>query len=153
MRQGTAGGWASLNFLRIYGLLTLNTIGIHGFNGLPVIEFNKPTKFWDGTETLSYSYRLNVSYHPHYRYQDDIRSLGGPTLVMIGAHDEAIDPRGIARALYRERAERADDGRTGSQSFRHIQHSRGMGDDRGLAEGPAACGNRKIAPAARSIRV
>ena len=99
MRQGTAGGWASLNFRRIYGLLALNTIGIHGFNGLPVIEFNKPTKFWDGTETLSYSYRLNVSYHPHYRYQDDIRSLGGPTLVMIGAHDEAIDP-GALRGLF-----------------------------------------------------
>ena len=42
MRQGTAGGWASLNFRRLYGLLALNAIGIHGFNGLPVIEFNKP---------------------------------------------------------------------------------------------------------------
>ena len=60
MRQGTAGGWANLNFRRLYGLLALNAIGIHGFDGLPIIEFNKPAKFWDGTETLSYSHRLNV---------------------------------------------------------------------------------------------
>lgn len=106
MRQGTAGGWASLNFRRLYGLLALNAIGIHGFNGLPVIEFNKPAKFWDGTETLSYSYRLNVSYHPRYRYQDDIRSLGGPTLVMIGANDEAIDPEAL-RGLFAESARNA----------------------------------------------
>ena len=106
MRQATAGGWASLNFRRLYGLLALNAIGIHGFNALPVIEFNKPAKFWDGTETLSYSYRLNVSYHPRYRYQDDIRSLGGPTLVMIGANDEAIDPEAL-RGLFAESARNA----------------------------------------------
>ena len=77
MRQGTAGGWANLNFRRLYGLLALNAIGIHGFDGLPIIEFNKPAKFWDGTETLSYSYRLNISYHPRFRYQNDLRALGG----------------------------------------------------------------------------
>lgn len=92
MRQGTAGGWANLNFRRLYGLLALNIIGIHGFDGLPIIEFNKPAKYWDGTETLSYSYRLNVSYHPRYRYQNDLAGLGGSTLVMIGQNDEAIDP-------------------------------------------------------------
>ena len=80
VRGGTAGGWANLNLRRLFGLLALNAIGIHGFNGLPVIDFNKPAKFWDGTETLSYSYRLNVSYHPRYRYQNDIRALGAPTL-------------------------------------------------------------------------
>lgn len=94
MRQGTAGGWANLHFKRLYGLIALNTVGIHSFDGLPVIEFNKPAKFWDGTETLSYSYRLNTSYHPRLRYQDDIRALG-PTLVMIGANDEAIDAEAL----------------------------------------------------------
>ena len=80
VRGGTAGGWANLNLRRLFGLLALNAIGIHGFNGLPVIDFNKPAKFWDGTETLSYSYRLNVSYPPRYRYQNDIRARGAPTL-------------------------------------------------------------------------
>jgi non-heme chloroperoxidase len=95
VRGGTAGGWANLNLRRLFGLLALNAIGIHGFNGLPVIDFNKPAKFWDGTETLSYSYRLNVSYHPRYRYQNDIRALGAPTLVLVGANDEANDPEAL----------------------------------------------------------
>ena len=121
--------------------------------GCPVIEFNKPTKFWDGTETLSYSYRLNVSYHPRYRYQDDIRSLGGPTLVMIGANDEAIDPEAL-RGLFAASAPNAQMTVVpGLNHFGIFNTPGGMGDDRGLAEGPAACGKRQIAPVARSIRV
>jgi non-heme chloroperoxidase len=95
IRGGTAGGWASLNFRRLYGLLALNAVGIHGFDGLPIVEFNKPAKYWDGTETLSYSYRLNVSYHPRYKYQNDIGALGDKALVLIGANDQAIDPEAL----------------------------------------------------------
>ncbi len=107
VRGGTAGGWANLNLRRLFGLLALNAIGIHGFNGLPIIDFNKPAKFWDGTETLSYSYRLNVSYHPRYRYQSDIRALGAPTLVLVGANDEANDPEAM-RAVFAAAAPRAE---------------------------------------------
>jgi hypothetical protein len=60
IKQGTAGGWANLHVRRLYGLLALNAVGIRGFNALPIVEFNKPPKFWDGTETLTYSYRLNA---------------------------------------------------------------------------------------------
>jgi non-heme chloroperoxidase len=95
IRGGTAGGWANLNFRRLYGLLALNAVGIHGFDGLPIVEFNKPAKYWDGSETLSYSYRLNVSYHPRYKYQNDIAALGDRTLVLIGANDQAIDPEAL----------------------------------------------------------
>jgi non-heme chloroperoxidase len=98
VRGGTAGGWANLHWRRIYGLLALNAVGIHGFNGLPIVEFNKPAKFWDGTETLSYSYRLNVSYHPRVNYQADINALGNKVLVMVGANDQAVDPDAL-RAL------------------------------------------------------
>jgi non-heme chloroperoxidase len=92
IRGGTAGGWATVNLRRLYGLLMLNAVGIHGYDALPIVAFNKPAKFWDGTETLSYSYRLNASYHPRYRYQADIAALGDKTLVLIGANDQAIDP-------------------------------------------------------------
>ena len=92
IRNGDAGGWTVLNRKRLYGLLALNAIGIHGFNGLPILAFNKPAKFWDGTETLSYSYRLNASYHPRYNYHADIRALAPHTLVLIGQNDEANDP-------------------------------------------------------------
>jgi non-heme chloroperoxidase len=95
MRGGNAGGWANTNLRRLFGLLALNTIGIHGFDGLPLIEFNKPAQFWDGTETLSYSYRLNVSYHPRPNYQSDIRALGARMLVLVGADDQAVDPDGV----------------------------------------------------------
>jgi non-heme chloroperoxidase len=106
VRGGTAGGWASLHLRRLYGLLALNAIGIHGFNVLPIVEFNKPSKFWDGTETLSYSYRLNASYHPRYRYAGDVRALEDKALVLVGADDEAIDP-GALRALFATNAPRS----------------------------------------------
>jgi pimeloyl-ACP methyl ester carboxylesterase len=99
VRGGTAGGWASLHWRRVYGLLLLNAVGIHGFDGLPIVAFNKPAKFWDGTETLSYSYRLNVSYHPRYDYAADIAALGGNTLVLVGADDQAIDPEALRAEL------------------------------------------------------
>jgi non-heme chloroperoxidase len=80
VRDGSAGGWSRLNMRRLSGLLMLNAVGIHGFDGLSVIEFNKPEKFWDGTETLSYSHRLNASYHPRYRYSEDVRALDDKAL-------------------------------------------------------------------------
>jgi len=106
VRGGTAGGWASLHLRRLYGLLALNAIGIHGFDALSIVEFNKPAKYWDGTETLSYSYRLNISYHPRYRYADDIRALDDKALVLVGADDEAVDPDAL-RALFASSAPRS----------------------------------------------
>lgn len=98
-----AGGWSSLHAKRLYGLLLLNPLGIHGLNDLPVVEFNKPAALRDGTETLSYSYRLNVSYHPRYRYADDIRAIGDKALVLVGANDEAVDPDAL-RTLFANNA-------------------------------------------------
>jgi alpha-beta hydrolase superfamily lysophospholipase len=92
VRDGNAGGWAGLNSKRLTGLLILNTFGITGLNGLPVIQFNKPVIFWDGTETLAYSFRLNQSYHPRYDYEQDIKAMGDRVEVFIGEHDEAVDP-------------------------------------------------------------
>jgi len=91
VRTGDAGGWANLNRRRLFGLVALNAVGIHAFDSLKIIEFNKPEELRDGTETLAYSYRLNVSYHPRYRYQPDLHALGDRALVMIGENDEAID--------------------------------------------------------------
>jgi len=116
VRGGTAGGWAVVHWRRLYGLLALNAIGIHGFDGLPLVEFNKPAKFWDGTETLSYSYRLNASYHPRSSYQNDIRALGGATLVLVGADDEANDADKL-RAVFA-----ADDPQAKTMIFPHVNH-------------------------------
>jgi hypothetical protein len=106
VRGGTAGDWANLHMRRLYGLLALNAVGIRGFNALPIVAFNKPPQYWDGTETLSYSYRLNVSYHPRYRYGADIRAMGDKVLVLVGEQDEAIDAEAL-RAVFAENAPRA----------------------------------------------
>jgi non-heme chloroperoxidase len=91
VKSGTAGGWANLHLRRLFGLIALNAFQIHGFNALPIVEFNKPEKYWDGTETLTYSYRLNASYHPRYDYRKDIRGLKDKALVLVGSEDEAVD--------------------------------------------------------------
>jgi alpha-beta hydrolase superfamily lysophospholipase len=92
LRGGTAGGWARVHLRRVIGLVLLNAVGIHGFDALPVIEFAKPRRFWDGSETLAYSFRLNASYHPRADHARDLRALRGrPLLVLVGADDEAVD--------------------------------------------------------------
>ena len=93
--------------------------------GVPVIEFNKPAKFWDGTETLSYPtgstsriIRLPISGRYRSRRVD---------LVMIGAHDEAIDPEALRAARYRGAPNAQMTVVPETQSFRHIQHARAYG--------------------------
>ncbi|MFM0393034.1 alpha/beta fold hydrolase [Paraburkholderia phytofirmans] len=102
IRQRSAGGWAHLHMRRIIGLALLNAFGIRGFNALPVIEFNKPVRFWDGTETLTYSYRLNTSYHPRGRFVADVRKLTERSAIFIGELDEAVDAQCLARMIKRE---------------------------------------------------
>ena len=92
VKGGDAGGWANLHRRRLFGLIVLGMLGFHGLDGLPIIEFNKPEIYWDGSETLSYSYRLNSSYHPRYDYEADLRAIPADLLlVIVGQEDEAVD--------------------------------------------------------------
>ncbi|WP_431301070.1 alpha/beta hydrolase [Tabrizicola sp. BL-A-41-H6] len=91
VRGGDAGGWNVIDLSRILGLVALNAIGVHGFDGLPVIAFNKPASAWNGTETLAYSWRLNVSFHPRNNYQSDIKAMPANSLILVGDTDEAVD--------------------------------------------------------------
>ncbi|WP_404612875.1 alpha/beta hydrolase [Caballeronia udeis] len=102
LREGSGGGWAQLHMRRLIGLIVLNALGVRGFNALTVIQFNKPVRLWDGTETLSYSYRLNASYHPRNRYVEDVRKLEDRAAILIGEHDEAIDAQRLQMLLNRE---------------------------------------------------
>jgi alpha-beta hydrolase superfamily lysophospholipase len=81
-------GWATADIKRMIRLSILNTFGISAFNGMPTIWFNKPQDLRDGTETLVYSYRLNTSMHPHFKYQHDVAALGDNVLVLIGSEDQ-----------------------------------------------------------------
>jgi pimeloyl-ACP methyl ester carboxylesterase len=82
--------WANANVLRIIGLNILNGLGITVFNHLDVISFSMPDAVRDGTETLQYSYTLQMSMHPHGDYGNDIASLDASCLVLVGADDEVF---------------------------------------------------------------
>jgi len=92
MRQGNAGGWATISLWKIIPLAILNFFRIRFLNHLKVIQFNRPAEYCDGTETLSYSFNLNSSYHPRLPYHDDIAALRHRSLVIVGSEDEANDP-------------------------------------------------------------
>lgn len=100
--RSASGGWARVHMRRLIGLTILNALRIRGFNGLPVIDFNKPVRFWDGTETLSYSYRLTASFHPRNRYGPDVRRLAAKAFVLIGEDDEAVDAQRLRKLFDRE---------------------------------------------------
>jgi non-heme chloroperoxidase len=99
VRGGDAGGWNVIHLPRILGLVALNTIGVHGFDGLPIIAFNKPAGAWNGTETLAYSWRLNVSYHPRNDYESDVKAMPANALILVGDKDEAVDGAALLELL------------------------------------------------------
>jgi alpha-beta hydrolase superfamily lysophospholipase len=87
--RSRSGGWAYPYTARIVGLTMLNNAGIHWFDYLPAIEFNMPEEVRNGTETLSYSHRLNVAYAPR-NYKNDLRTIRQPLLVVAGTGDESF---------------------------------------------------------------
>ena len=84
-----SGGFAMPYTGRIIGLVMLNNVGVRWFNYLTVMKFNMPERARDGTETLSYSYRLTTAYAPH-DYEKDLSAITQPLLVVAGTKDEAM---------------------------------------------------------------
>lgn len=83
------GGFAHPYTGLIAGLTMLNSVGIHWFDYLTAIEFNMLEEARDGTETLSYSHRLNTAYAPR-NYKKDLRAITQPLLVVAGTADEVM---------------------------------------------------------------
>jgi non-heme chloroperoxidase len=81
---------AAINLPRIIGLTILNSIGIKRLNYLKVLTINKPEESSDGHETLELSYRLVMSRSPGFKYQDDLKALIQPTLLLAGEEDEEV---------------------------------------------------------------
>jgi len=84
-----SGGWASPYVGRFMGLSMLNAMGIRSLNDMKVLEFNMPQEARDGTETLSYSFRLNTAYSPG-NYKKDLGAITQPLLVIVGTEDQAF---------------------------------------------------------------
>ena len=87
--RSKSGNWAYAHMPRIIGLSMLNNVGIKWFNNLSVIDFNMPEEYCDGTETLSYSFRLNTGYAPR-NYKKDFAKMNQKGLIVVGANDESF---------------------------------------------------------------
>jgi len=84
-----SGGWAAPHTPRIIGLSMLNSVGIKFLNHLDVIDFNMPEAYRDGTETLTYSHRLNTGYSPK-NYKKDLMMIDQKLLLIAGLADESF---------------------------------------------------------------
>lgn len=84
-----SGGFSRSYFGRFMGLSMLNSLGIRSLNDMKVIEFYMPEEARNGTETLSYSFRLITAFSTG-NYKKDLRSITQPMLVVAGTDDEAM---------------------------------------------------------------
>ncbi len=78
--------WAAVSTGRIIGLRMLNFIGVHAWDGLPVIAFPVPDRLTSVTQT--YSWRLQRNFEPHDDYLADIRAVARPMRVYVGSVDQ-----------------------------------------------------------------
>jgi pimeloyl-ACP methyl ester carboxylesterase len=83
---GTVQAWTALSLGRIIGLSGLNTIGVHRWDGLPVIHFAVPADV--SSVTTAYSWRLLQDFEPHDDYLADIRAVARPMHVYVGSADQ-----------------------------------------------------------------
>ena len=83
-----AGGWASPYVPRIIALAILGRLGLHWFEGLPVVAFGIPPQEMSANRTAFYSFRLWANFAPHQDWQKDIRDIRRPAMVVAGVNDE-----------------------------------------------------------------
>jgi non-heme chloroperoxidase len=100
----TAGvrGFAVVFVPRLMGLMFAHLVGIHAFDGLPVVAFTVAPN--SHTLTRSYSLRMLSSLVPQ-DYRRSIAALHVPTTVMIGDADEFAIAAELARAVHAQRPE------------------------------------------------
>ena len=92
------GGWVKVNMPRAIGLTLLDRLGVHAFEYLPVLSFALPPDA-AAERTVSYSYRLQLSYRPHEDYLGDVRAIRRPATVLIGERDELFRAEAYAPLL------------------------------------------------------
>lgn len=81
-----AQAWTAVSMGRIIGLTNLNKLGIHHWDGLPVVSFAVPANV--ASVTTAYSWRLLQNFAPHDDYLADIRAVSRPLHVYVGTADQ-----------------------------------------------------------------
>jgi alpha-beta hydrolase superfamily lysophospholipase len=79
---------------RILGLLMLNTLGIHAYDDLPTLFFNRPAGSWIDR----YSFRAMRNIGPE-DYRAALRADDKPMLVLVGSKDTISAPGAFAEAI------------------------------------------------------
>jgi pimeloyl-ACP methyl ester carboxylesterase len=100
-RRGNARSWVALYTGRLIALVLLNKLGIHWFDGLPVLAFAVPS----GAKSLTptYSLRMLTNLAPRSDYLADIRNIHKSTAVMVGQDDEFSLPDKFAPVFHSQR--------------------------------------------------
>lgn len=84
-----AGGWINVAVPRIVVIAWLNRLGIHFFDGLPVISY-AITPEMAKSMTASYSYRLLNNFGAGRQYETYLRNIQRPTAIFVGDADEQV---------------------------------------------------------------
>ncbi|HIJ62279.1 MAG TPA: alpha/beta fold hydrolase [Rhodospirillaceae bacterium] len=84
-----AAEWITPFVPRLIALAVLERIGVHAFEGLPVVALAMvPGK--DGAANATYSYRLAKNFTPSEDYRGDFRRATKPIAVVVGGADEVF---------------------------------------------------------------
>lgn len=84
-----SGGWVDVGTPRVVALTLLNRLGIHAFNGLPVIRFAL-TEAAKAKLTPAYSFTLAANFQPRRNYAGNIKAVRQPVAVVAGTDDESF---------------------------------------------------------------
>jgi non-heme chloroperoxidase len=84
-----AGGWVSVAVPRIVTIVWLNRLGIHWFDGFPVISYAISPAMAQSM-TGSYSYRLATNFGAGRQYETYLRNIRRPAAVLVGDADEQV---------------------------------------------------------------
>lgn len=84
-----AGGWTNIALPRIIAIDWLNRMGIHCFDGFPVIRY---AIFPENARSMtgSYSYRLSADFGAGRQYQSYLRNIRRPAGILVGDADEQV---------------------------------------------------------------
>jgi non-heme chloroperoxidase len=95
--------WANPSVGRIIGLTIVNHVGVHTWDGLPVLAFPVPEDVDSVTRT--YSWRMQRNFGADDDYLADIRRVGRSVQVLVGGSDELLDPEKLKSEFQAQRSD------------------------------------------------
>jgi non-heme chloroperoxidase len=95
--QAGNGGWAAPYLPRAYALAVLDAMGIHWFEGLPIVAYARRP---DPTEPApTYSYRLSRNFGADLDFGADFRRARRPIAIIVGGADDQMIANRYALAI------------------------------------------------------